>query len=75
MISPANPIGGKGASWVREFLRMNPPEFYGSKVEKYTNGFMDEVYKVLPIMGMPSIEKVELSTYTLKDVVKISYER
>ena len=28
-VSPANPIGGTSATKVREFLRMNPPEFYG----------------------------------------------
>ena len=37
----ANPIGGKGATRVREFLRMNPLEFYGSKVDKHPNGFID----------------------------------
>ena len=28
-VSPTNRIGGMGATRVREFLRMNPLEFYG----------------------------------------------
>ena len=65
-MAPANPIGGMGATRVREFLRMNPPEFYGSKVDEDRNGFIDQVYKLLAIMGVSSIEKVELAAYQLK---------
>ncbi|WMV58613.1 hypothetical protein MTR67_051998 [Solanum verrucosum] len=45
VVAPANPIRGMASARVREFLRMNPPEFYGSKMEKYPQGFVDEVYK------------------------------
>ncbi|XP_049372489.1 uncharacterized protein LOC125837398 [Solanum verrucosum] len=62
-------------SRVREFLRMNPREFFGSKVEEDPNGFIDEVYKVLAIMGVTSVEKVELAAYQLKDVAQIWYEQ
>ena len=65
-VAPTNPIGGMGATRVREFLRMNPPEFYGSKVDEDQNGFIDQVYKLLAIMGVSSIEKVELAAYQLK---------
>ncbi|WMV58987.1 hypothetical protein MTR67_052372 [Solanum verrucosum] len=34
VVGPANPIRGMASSRVTEFWRMNPPEFYGSKVEK-----------------------------------------
>ncbi|XP_049405046.1 uncharacterized protein LOC125868441 [Solanum stenotomum] len=34
VVAPTNPIRGMGAYRVREFLRMNPPEFYGSKMEE-----------------------------------------
>ena len=40
-VDPANPIGGMSSTRVREFLRMNPPEFYGSKVDEDLNGFID----------------------------------
>uniref|UniRef100_M1BQ67 Gag-pol polyprotein n=1 Tax=Solanum tuberosum TaxID=4113 RepID=M1BQ67_SOLTU len=39
------------ASRVREFARMNPPKFDGSKVEEDPQEFMEEVYKILAIMG------------------------
>ena len=51
-----------GATRLMEFLRMNPLKFYGSKVDEDLNGFIDEVYKVLEIMGVSSIEKVELDS-------------
>ncbi|WMV08848.1 hypothetical protein MTR67_002233 [Solanum verrucosum] len=54
---------------------MNPPKFYGSKVEEDPNGFIEEVYKMLAIMGLSSIEKVELAAYQLKDVAQIWYEQ
>uniref|UniRef100_M1DY98 Gag-pol polyprotein n=1 Tax=Solanum tuberosum TaxID=4113 RepID=M1DY98_SOLTU len=63
--------GEMGAFRVREFLRINPPEFYGSKVEEDPNGFIEEVYKVLVIIGVSSIEKAELAAYQLKDVAQI----
>uniref|UniRef100_M1DLC6 Retrotransposon gag protein n=1 Tax=Solanum tuberosum TaxID=4113 RepID=M1DLC6_SOLTU len=51
VVAPANPIRRMCASRVREFLRMNPPEFSGSKVEEDPNGFTEEVYKPLAIIG------------------------
>ncbi|MDV3190800.1 MAG: hypothetical protein Q8838_02735 [Candidatus Phytoplasma australasiaticum] len=47
---------------------MNPPEFYGSKVDEDPQEFIDEVYKVLSIMGANSEEKAELAAYQLKRV-------
>ncbi|KAH0705927.1 hypothetical protein KY285_010447 [Solanum tuberosum] len=75
VVAPVNPIRGMGAFRVREFLMMNPPEFYGSKVEEDPNGFIEEVYKVLAIMWVSSIEKAELAAYQLKDVAQIWYEQ
>ena len=45
---------------------MNPPIFYGSKVEEDPQGFIDEVFKVLDAMGVSSQEKAELDAYQLK---------
>ena len=53
-------------SRVRDFTRINPPEFYGSKVEENSQEFIDEVYKVLAIMTVTSEKKVELAAYQLK---------
>ena len=63
---PSNPIGGMDASRLKEFLRMNPLEFHGYKVEKDPNEFIEEVYKVLAIIGVSSIDKGEISAYKLK---------
>ena len=37
------------ASTVRDFMRMNPLDFNGSKVDEDPQEFIDEVYKVLSI--------------------------
>ena len=47
---------------------MNPPTFYGSKIEEEPQEFIDEVYKILFAMGLPTSEKAELPTYQLKNV-------
>ena len=39
------------ASRLRDFTKMNPPNFYGSKVEEYPKEFIDEDYKILYSMG------------------------
>ncbi|WMV13729.1 hypothetical protein MTR67_007114, partial [Solanum verrucosum] len=54
---------------------MNPPKFYGSKVKEDPQRFIDEVYKVLAIMGVYMEEKVELATYQLKDVSQVWYDK
>ena len=70
-----NSIGGICAYRITEFLRMNPLEFSGSKVEEDPNGFIKEVYKTLAIMRLTSREKVELAAYQLKDVNQVWYEQ
>lgn len=62
VIDPANIVNLTDLR-VREFLRMKPQDFYGSKVEEYTQCFIYEVYKVLAIMWLTSIEKEELVAY------------
>uniref|UniRef100_M1DX26 Gag-pol polyprotein n=1 Tax=Solanum tuberosum TaxID=4113 RepID=M1DX26_SOLTU len=63
------------ASRVRHFARMNPFEFHGAEVEEDPQRFIDEVCKLLSIMGVSLEEKVELSTYKLKDVAQVWYDR
>ena len=48
------------ASRIRDFTRMNPPTFFGSKVEEDPQGFIDEVFKVLNSTWVSSHENAEL---------------
>ncbi|XP_069154399.1 uncharacterized protein [Solanum lycopersicum] len=61
------------ASRLRDFTRMNPPTFYGSKVEEYPQEFIDEIYMILYAMVLTNNKKVELCTYQLKDVAQTWY--
>ena len=47
---------------------MNPPTFYGSKVEEDPQEFINKVYKILLAMGLSTSEKAGLATYQLKDM-------
>ncbi|KAK4724047.1 hypothetical protein R3W88_026826 [Solanum pinnatisectum] len=70
-----NPMVSNMASRLRDFVRMNPSVFLGSKVGEDPQEFLDEVYKVVNAMGVTSIEKMELAIYQLKDVVQIWFSQ
>ncbi|XP_049368009.1 uncharacterized protein LOC125832866 [Solanum verrucosum] len=55
------------ASRFRDFVRMNPPNFLGSRVEEDPQEFLDEIYKIVDAMGVSSREKAELASYQLKE--------
>ena len=60
-------------SHIMDFTRMNPPTFYGSKVDEHPQEFIDEVSKILLDMGLSSSEKAELPKYQLMDVAQAWY--
>ncbi|WMV25569.1 hypothetical protein MTR67_018954 [Solanum verrucosum] len=54
---------------------MNPLEFHGSKVEEHPQEFINEVYKVLMIMGVTLVEKVEFADFQLKSVSQVWFNQ
>ena len=54
---------GYEVNYVREFTRMNPPKFHGSKVKEDPQEFIYEVHMVLIIMGVTLEEKEKLVAY------------
>ncbi|KAH0725447.1 hypothetical protein KY284_001312 [Solanum tuberosum] len=67
---PANTSGGSVAARVRDFVRMNLPEFLGSQIGEDPQNFIDKVKKIFGVTGN---YRVELASYQLKDVAHIWY--
>ncbi|XP_049364272.1 uncharacterized protein LOC125829037 [Solanum verrucosum] len=63
------------ASRLRDFVRMNPPIFLGSRIAEDPQGFLDEIYKIVNAMGVSSREKAELASYQLKEVAQIWFKK
>ena len=60
-------------SRLRDFVRMNPPIFLGSKVGEDSQEFLDGVYKVLSAIGVTSREEAGLASYQLREVYQVWY--
>ncbi|XP_069155665.1 uncharacterized protein [Solanum lycopersicum] len=56
------------ADRLRDFKRMNPPIFTGSKTSEEPHEFIDEVNKIFVAMGAIATKKAKLTSYQLKDV-------
>ena len=58
-------------SRIRDFKRMNPPEYYESKANEDPQDFIGEIFMIVDIMGVSSMEKAELAAYQLKGIAQI----
>ena len=57
MVPMMNVVQRTMTSSLRDFVRMNPPIFHGSKVGEDPQEFLHSVYMVLSVMGVTSREK------------------
>ncbi|WMV32871.1 hypothetical protein MTR67_026256 [Solanum verrucosum] len=62
-------------SKICEFLRMNPPSFTGSSVNKDSKNFVEELHKMFEVMRVADAERVELVTYQLKSIARIWFDQ
>ena len=56
------------ATHLRDFTRINPPMYFGSKVDEDPQDFLGKFYKILFAMGVSTNEKAALAPNQLKDV-------
>ena len=59
------------ASRLRDFTRMYPPVYFGSKTNEDPQEFAHEVHKIVYVMGVNEDMKAELAAYQLKDVAQL----
>ena len=69
-----NPHASTMSSRIREFSRMNPPVYFGSKSNEDPKEFMHEIYKILCAMGVNENDKAELVVYQLNDLAQVWYK-
>lgn len=65
VVIPTNPRVGMTTTSIRDFIRMNPLEFYGSKLEEDPQEFTERTYNIVDIMGTTSVEKEDSDAYQL----------
>ena len=66
--APVNKNGLLGVERLCDFVRMNPPEFLGSQINKDPQNFIDEIRKIFEVMHVTRNDQIELASCKLKDV-------
>ena len=59
---------------LRDFTRLNPPKFTGSKTSEDPQEFVDEVCKILVDFGATDTKKAMLAYYQIKDVAQTLFK-
>ena len=54
---------------------MNTPIFHGTKVDKDTQGLINEVFKVMDAIGVTPREKADRTAYQLKNVAQVQFKQ
>ena len=60
---PMNENSGSTTTRVRDFVRMNPPEFLGLQTNEDPQNFLDEIKKIFEVMQVTRNNRVELELY------------
>ena len=58
------------ASRLRDYTRISPHMYFGSRSNEDPQDLLDEVYKIIYTMGVTSTEKDELAAHQLKDLAQ-----
>ena len=59
------------ASRIRDFMRMKPTTFHGTKVDEDPQCLIDEVFNVVDAMGVTPKKKAYIAFYKLRDVDQV----
>ncbi|PHT69126.1 ABC transporter B family member 12 [Capsicum annuum] len=54
---------------LHDFMRMSPPEFYGSKADEDPQLYLEEIRKIMQVMHISEEERIELASYRLKNIL------
>lgn len=74
-VAPMNPNVGMATKKVCDFIRINPLEFYGSMMDVDPHEFIEDIYKIIEIMGISLIEMENLSSHQHKEVLRIWFDQ